>query len=45
MMEGYTRKNWDAQILKTSALGSLTVTAPTKDEAISISPQKSTPTS
>lgn len=36
MMEGYTRKNWDAQILETYALGSLTVTAPTKDEAISI---------
>lgn len=36
MLEGYTRKNWDAQILETSALGSLTVTAPTKDEAISI---------
>ena len=29
-------KNWEAQILETSALGSLTVTAPTKDEAISI---------
>jgi len=36
MMEGYTRKNWEAQILETYALGSLTVTAPTKDEAISI---------
>lgn len=36
MMEGYTRKNWDAQILETYALGSLTVTAPTKDETISI---------
>lgn len=36
MMEGYTRKNWEAQILETSALGSLTVTASTKDEAISI---------
>lgn len=36
MMEGYARKNWDAQILETYALGSLTVTAPTKDEAISI---------
>lgn len=36
MLEGYTRKNWDAQILETYALGSLTVTAPTKDETISI---------
>lgn len=36
MLEGYTRKKWDAQILETSALGSLTVTAPTKDKAISI---------
>lgn len=36
MMEGYTRKNWDAQILETYALGSLTVTAPTKDKAVSI---------
>lgn len=35
-MEGYTRKNWDAQILETYALGLLTVTAPTKDAAISI---------
>ena len=35
-MEGYTRKNWDAQILETYALGSLTVTAPTKDKAVSI---------
>lgn len=36
MLEGYTRKNWEAQILETYALGSLTITAPTKDEAISI---------
>lgn len=36
MMEGYTRKNWNAQILETYALGLLTVTASTKDEAISI---------
>ena len=36
MLESYTRKNWDGQILETYALGSLTVTAPTKDEAISI---------
>ena len=36
MLEGYTRKNGDAQILETYALGSLTVTAPTKDKAVSI---------
>lgn len=36
MLEGYTRKNLDAQILETYALGSLTVTAPTKDKAVSI---------
>lgn len=30
------RNSWDAQILETYVLGSLTVTTKTKDEAISI---------